>query len=232
MSRVGNFFICGNHAQPISLPVTERPAHPLMDLLEQLPTPLALPISEYLGEEGPFIALHRLTDAAELITRFFAIVAVGILSFLLFYFSYYRPHRAAWKTYQAIRQELFNTAQQLSEVVIQKARCMLNAINIRKLDRFSFFLKQRAETLHLYEYTLKKARQDETDKLSSETPFSPTESLFTKRPIKEETIAEEMKQKYQMFQLKGDEYRWQYISQFVEPLFLRACLKNRDKVTT
>lgn len=77
MTRVGNFVICGNHAQPISLPITERPAHPFMELLERLPTPLALPISEYLGEESPFIALHRLTDAAELITRFFAIVALS-----------------------------------------------------------------------------------------------------------------------------------------------------------
>lgn len=48
-----------------------------MDLLQRLPTPLALPISEYLTEETPFIALHRLTDAAELITRFFAIVALS-----------------------------------------------------------------------------------------------------------------------------------------------------------
>lgn len=165
-------------------------------------------------------AVQKVYSNNAVLQNLLTIAALAILSFLLFYFSYYRPHRAAWKAYQAIRQELFNTAQQLSEVVIQKARCMLNAINLRKLDRFSFFLTQRAEALHLYEHTLKQAQQEETDKLSSETPFSPTESLFTKRPIKEETIAEEMKKKYQMFQLKEDEYRWQYLSQFVEPLFL------------
>lgn len=165
-------------------------------------------------------AVQKIYSNNAVLQNLLTIATLAILSFLLFYFSYYRPHRAAWKGYQAIRQELLNTAQQLSEVVIQKARCMLNTINLRKLDRFSFFLKQRAEALHLYEHTLKQAQQEETDKLSSETPFSPTESLFTKRPIKEGTITEEMKKKYQMFQLKEDEYRWQYLSQFIEPLFL------------
>jgi len=76
MALVGNFWICGNHTQPIALPVG-TPLAERIPFVDSLPTPLALPIAEYLGASNSFIALHRLTDAAELITRFFAIVALS-----------------------------------------------------------------------------------------------------------------------------------------------------------
>ena len=76
MIRVGNFWVCGRHSEPRTLPV-ERPPPERVPIVEVLPTPLALPVAEYLGESNPFIALHRLTDAAELITRFFAIVLLS-----------------------------------------------------------------------------------------------------------------------------------------------------------
>jgi tetratricopeptide (TPR) repeat protein len=79
MTPAGQFWVCGHHPQPVVLPVapTAPPAHLLTPLVEELPTPLALPVAEYVREPNPFVALHRLTDAAELITRFFAIVALS-----------------------------------------------------------------------------------------------------------------------------------------------------------
>ena len=80
MTRVGAFWVCGGHASPVVQPVevaaVTPSTHALGPLVEQLPTPLALPVAEYAAASAPFVALHRLTDAAELITRFFAIVAL------------------------------------------------------------------------------------------------------------------------------------------------------------
>jgi hypothetical protein len=79
MTLLDNFWMCGRHDPPKFLP-RQTPvvaAHPLAPLLEQLPTSLALPVAEFLREASPFVALHRLTDAAELVTRFFAIVALS-----------------------------------------------------------------------------------------------------------------------------------------------------------
>ena len=78
MTAVDQLWVCGRHAPPEFLP-RESPAPPplpLSPLLDELPTPLALPLAEWLREPNPFVALHRLTDAAELITRFLAIVAL------------------------------------------------------------------------------------------------------------------------------------------------------------
>src|SRR4051812_38746683 len=79
MTLVGQFWTCGAHAPPEFLPQVSPPppTHPLTPLLDELPTPLALPLAEWLREPFAFVALHRLTDAAELITRFLAIVALG-----------------------------------------------------------------------------------------------------------------------------------------------------------
>jgi tetratricopeptide (TPR) repeat protein len=84
MVKVGNFWVCGEHPQPIALPV-ESPTveHHLMGLCRELPTPIAIPIAEFLKEvarkenKRPFIALWRMVDAAELTTRFFAIIALA-----------------------------------------------------------------------------------------------------------------------------------------------------------
>ncbi len=45
----------------------------LLEFAASLPSPVALVISEYAEESRPFIKLHRLIDAAELITRFFCV---------------------------------------------------------------------------------------------------------------------------------------------------------------
>ena len=42
-----------------------------------LPSVLAIPLSEYFGETHPVMRLHRLCDAAEIVTRFLTIVALG-----------------------------------------------------------------------------------------------------------------------------------------------------------
>ena len=47
--------------------------------LETLPTFIALPLAEYLREAHPVLKLHRLCDAAELITRWFTIIALAEL---------------------------------------------------------------------------------------------------------------------------------------------------------
>lgn len=75
MVQHGEFWFCGNHHPPVSLP-GRMPVPQQTHLVDPLPTPLALLLSEYLRETSPFIALHRLTDLAELITRFFAIVTL------------------------------------------------------------------------------------------------------------------------------------------------------------
>ena len=40
-------------------------------------------ISEYVEETSPFTKLHRLIDAAEMITRFFCVIAVNDVYFQL-----------------------------------------------------------------------------------------------------------------------------------------------------
>jgi len=81
MQQVGKFWVCGNHPQPVVIP---KDTGEFLDQLpedyrfvEKLPTPLALPISEYVLEQHPYVALHRLTDSAELITRFLAMVLLA-----------------------------------------------------------------------------------------------------------------------------------------------------------
>ena len=56
-----------------------EPFPPLLALALELPFPVALVLSEYAGERDPFRRLHRLSDAAELITRFLAIVLLSEL---------------------------------------------------------------------------------------------------------------------------------------------------------
>jgi DNA polymerase III delta prime subunit len=85
MTRVGDFWVCPQHGtQPgdtlekDTAPSYAAPSpHPLSDLVAGLPFPLALLVSEYLREENLFIKLHRLTDAAEIMTRFTAMVLVS-----------------------------------------------------------------------------------------------------------------------------------------------------------
>jgi hypothetical protein len=73
MVRVGKFWICGNHPEPVSVPIE----HPFSELCAVLPTPIAFVLDEFFREGNPFIALWRMVDAAEIITRFFTITALS-----------------------------------------------------------------------------------------------------------------------------------------------------------
>ncbi|MFN8521689.1 MAG: hypothetical protein U0821_01105 [Chloroflexota bacterium] len=80
MTVAGEFLVCGDHPEPVFLPRSApRPnaEHPLMPLVEQLLTTIALTVAEYLRETSAFVVLHRLADAAELILRFLAIIALS-----------------------------------------------------------------------------------------------------------------------------------------------------------
>jgi tetratricopeptide (TPR) repeat protein len=80
MVRVGNFWICGNHPEPVSVPiesVSTPSAHPFSNLCAVLPTPIAFVLYEYFREVNPFIALWRMVDAVEIITRLFTIIVLS-----------------------------------------------------------------------------------------------------------------------------------------------------------
>src|SRR4051794_30855305 len=50
------------------------------DLVQKLPHPLAVVLHEYLAEPNDYIKLHRLCDAAEMLTRFLATVVLAELA--------------------------------------------------------------------------------------------------------------------------------------------------------
>ncbi|MBM3499487.1 MAG: hypothetical protein FJX74_12545, partial [Armatimonadetes bacterium] len=59
------------------VPRESRAAPAVSPTVEQLPSVLAIPLSEYLAESHPVMRLHRLCDAAEILVRFLAVVALG-----------------------------------------------------------------------------------------------------------------------------------------------------------
>ena len=62
---------CRNKFQELPEIVTPTEIlHPLLELASEFPSALALLVSEYVYEEVPYVKLHRLTDAVEIITRF------------------------------------------------------------------------------------------------------------------------------------------------------------------
>ena len=48
-----------------------------LERLGRLPSLIAIPLRDYLREEHPVLRLHRLCDAAEILTRFLTVVALG-----------------------------------------------------------------------------------------------------------------------------------------------------------
>lgn len=48
-----------------------------MDLIQSLPTPLALLADEYFNEMRPFVKIHRMVDLAEMVVRFFSIITIS-----------------------------------------------------------------------------------------------------------------------------------------------------------
>ncbi|MFZ8852109.1 MAG: AAA family ATPase, partial [Armatimonadota bacterium] len=85
MVRVGKFWICGNHPEPVFVPIETVPietvpppsVHLFSELCAVLPTPIAFVLDEFFREGNPFVALWRMVDAAEIITRFFTITALS-----------------------------------------------------------------------------------------------------------------------------------------------------------
>jgi tetratricopeptide (TPR) repeat protein len=77
--------VCEAHDPPVSIPIQTtqtRTKHAYSELCSQLPTPLAVPIDEFgrildtISQGQAYRALWAMVDAAELITRFIAIVAL------------------------------------------------------------------------------------------------------------------------------------------------------------
>jgi tetratricopeptide (TPR) repeat protein len=78
-------WVCEAHDPPVSIPIQTtqtRTKHAYSELCSQLPTPLAVPIDEFgrildtISQWQAYRALWAMVDAAELITRFIAIVAL------------------------------------------------------------------------------------------------------------------------------------------------------------
>jgi tetratricopeptide (TPR) repeat protein len=78
-------WVCEAHDPPVSIPIQTtqtRTKHAYSELCSQLPTPLAVPIDEFgrildtISQGQAYRALWAMVDAAELITRFIAIVAL------------------------------------------------------------------------------------------------------------------------------------------------------------
>jgi len=82
--QVGKFWVCPEHGQQeieevlsTSSLFPETEDHPLLTLADNLPCPLALVLREYALEPNPFVKLHRLTDAAEMLTRFLSMILLS-----------------------------------------------------------------------------------------------------------------------------------------------------------
>ena len=73
MKRGEKFWICENHLEPVFVPIE----HPFSNLRAILPTPIAFVLDEFFREGNPFIALWRMVDAGEIITRFFTITVLS-----------------------------------------------------------------------------------------------------------------------------------------------------------
>jgi WD40 repeat protein len=78
MTRGQGFWICLNCGQKTE-EGAKRAIRPLHGLSARLPHALALPLSEYSAADNGYERLHRLTDAAELWTRFCAAVVLADL---------------------------------------------------------------------------------------------------------------------------------------------------------
>jgi tetratricopeptide (TPR) repeat protein len=85
MQRLNRFWVCEAHDPPVSISIQTtqtRTEHAYSELCSQLPTPIAVPIDEFgkwAENKSPMLAyraLWAMVDAAELITRFIAIVAL------------------------------------------------------------------------------------------------------------------------------------------------------------
>ncbi|MCS7266312.1 MAG: zinc ribbon domain-containing protein, partial [Armatimonadetes bacterium] len=117
MTKVEKFWFCGECG--MSVPIEHSPAfreldpnHPFAPLIDQLPTPVAFALWEYAIETNPYIALHRLCDSSEIITRFLTIVA---LSDLLRQFGQF-PERVRDALTEKIERPTFGAWKELLQV--------------------------------------------------------------------------------------------------------------------
>ncbi|HJT77787.1 MAG TPA: ATP-binding protein, partial [Gemmataceae bacterium] len=70
---------CGGTLIPLQTSTPAIPASALPERFDRLPSVLAIPLRQYATETHPVQRLHRLCDAAEVLTRFLTIVALGEL---------------------------------------------------------------------------------------------------------------------------------------------------------
>jgi hypothetical protein len=80
MKQVDEYWVCGNRHPLVYIPIETVPmpsVHPFSELCAVLPTPIAFVLDEFFREGNPFVALWRMVDAAEIITRFFTITALS-----------------------------------------------------------------------------------------------------------------------------------------------------------
>ncbi|MBM3498106.1 MAG: NACHT domain-containing protein, partial [Armatimonadetes bacterium] len=79
MAQVGKFWVCGEcgHQVPLAAGPDLGPAGAPPPIVDRLPSPVAIPLSEYLAERHPVLRLHRMCDFAEVLTRFLTMVALA-----------------------------------------------------------------------------------------------------------------------------------------------------------
>lgn len=77
----GEYFFCGRHTPPFYLPKSNdlKIEDQLNEFINKMPSPISMLMKEYLLESQPFLALHRLCDLCEMITRFMAIVGLSTI---------------------------------------------------------------------------------------------------------------------------------------------------------
>jgi hypothetical protein len=51
----------------------------MLPIISRLPSPIAIPLNSYWVEQNPVLQIHRMCDAAELLTRFLTIIALAEL---------------------------------------------------------------------------------------------------------------------------------------------------------
>jgi len=80
MKQVDDYWVCGNHPDPVFIrieSISTPSVHTFSELCAVLPTPIAFVLDEFFREGNAFVALWRMVDAGEIITRFFTIIALS-----------------------------------------------------------------------------------------------------------------------------------------------------------
>jgi hypothetical protein len=86
MMLVGRYWMCGEHAPPVTIPfdqpdVESAPAGQ-SDQFTRLPSLPAITLREFQEEKQSVTRLHRFCDVVEILTRFCTITALGELRYV------------------------------------------------------------------------------------------------------------------------------------------------------